>query len=303
MKVILFFLILILFGCQANNNSTNQEKSGERSPTKNLPVSNHQWNISILLDLSDRISPEVNPATPQHYERDLEIIKKFAEIIKEDIFEKKLYRAAGKIQIIFSPAPEDPNINKLAKDLIIDLQGTDITRKKEVYENITTDLPANANKIYDMAIANKNWIGADIWRFFKNDVKDLCVSRDSSYRNILVILTDGYIYHKNSMDSKGNKYAYILPSLFEKYKLRNSNNWEQDIDNKKFGLIATRSELQDLEVLVLEITPSEQHKNDEDIIKKILSDWFTEMNVKRFEIYNTALPEYTKSRIENFLND
>jgi len=36
--------------------------------------------------------------------------------------------------------------------------------------------------------------------------------------------------------------------------------------------------------------------------KEYLSKWLTEMNVNSFKLYNTDLPEYTKSKIDNFIN-
>jgi hypothetical protein len=293
MKAIYFFLFLILLGCQSENSGSRNDDTGKKP----------QLNITILLDLSDRISPSVHPVIPEHSERDLDIIRTFAEYMTEDMKERGTFSANGTIKVIFSPYPKDPEINILAQKLNVDLQKMDNKQKKYVYDNIVKTFPENAQKIYNTTIEDGNWIGSDIWRFFKNDVKDYCVSSDPNYRNILVILTDGYIYHPNSKDQLENKYAYILSNLFTKYNLRNNQNWEQEIDQKSFGLIASRSDLQDLEVLVLEVSPSADHKNDEDIIKKVLSNWFSEMNVKRFEIYNTDLPEYTKTRILRFLKD
>jgi hypothetical protein len=160
-------------------------------------------------------------------------------------------------------------------------------------------------KIYDLTVSEKKWIGSDIWRFFKNDVADYCItsSPDMSYRNILVILTDGYIYHNDSKDRIQNRYAYITPSVLEAHHLRNNPNWEKTIDSADFGLIAKRNDLNNLEILVLEVNPSANHKNDEDIIKKVLSKWFDEMKVKRYRIYNTELPVNTIERIDRFFNE
>ena len=43
----------------------------DKAQQKPLPK---QLNITVLLDLSDRISPDVHPATPSHVERDTAII-------------------------------------------------------------------------------------------------------------------------------------------------------------------------------------------------------------------------------------
>jgi hypothetical protein len=55
--------------------------------------------------------------------------------------------------------------------------------------------------------------------------------------------------------------------------------------------------------MILEVNPSPQHKNDEDIIRAFLGKWFGEMKIKNTVIYNTDLPESTKRRIENFFKN
>lgn len=70
-----------------------------------------------------------------------------------------------------------------------------------------------------------------------------------------------------------------------------------------FGLICKRSDLQAPEVLVLEVSPSAKHRNDEDIIRKIMDKWFAEMKVKRWKIVNSDLPEFTRLRVEGFFQE
>lgn len=114
-------------------------------------------------------------------------------------------------------------------------------------------------------------------------------------------MTDGYIYHRDSKDQNGNRYAYLLEENILKFKLRKNPNWEQELDKQDFGLITKRNDLESLEVLVLEISPSPNFKNDEDIIKAVLAKWFKEMKVKRSGMYNSDLPQYTKQHIDEFI--
>ncbi|HEY1200480.1 MAG TPA: hypothetical protein VGE79_05845, partial [Niastella sp.] len=197
--------------------------------------------------------------------------------------------------------PPDPGINQAAEKLNIDLSKMDTKGKKTTYETLGHTVAENVGNIYRSTINQAKWPGSDIWRFFKNDVKEVAIDKDSSYRNILVIFTDGYIYHDDSKDQYGNRYAYILPELFDKYKLRNNNSWAEKIDKLDFGLISKRADLDQLEVLVLEVSPSSKYKNDEDIIRKIMEKWFSEMKVKKWKILNSDLPERSKQKIDNFL--
>lgn len=258
-------------------------------------------NITILCDLSDRIDVKKFPEKPEHYERDLAAVKELSSYFAKDMESKGAFSAKSKIKVVFSPKPQDPNINVWAEKLNVDLSKMNSQQKKEVHDNIQATFADNLGKIYDSALTTSKWLGSDIWRFFKNDVKDFTVDNNPEYRNILVILTDGYIYHQDSKDKNGNRFAYILPELFDQYKLRKNPNWKDEIAKQDFGLISTRSDLQNLEVLVLEVTPSANNKNDEDIIKAVLSKWFDEMKVKRYAIFNSDLPEYTKQRIDDFI--
>lgn len=293
--LIVFFLLT--GGCGSSGSSSVSSQSGEKTNS----LQPQQLNITILCDLSDRIDVKKYPEKPEHFERDLAIVKEVSNYFIKDMENKGAYSAKGKIKVIFSPKPQDPNINVWAEKLNVDLSKMDPKQKKDVHDNISKTFADNLGKIYNSALTSNKWLGSDIWRFFKNDVKDYCVDNNPEYRNILIILTDGYIYHQDSKDRNESRFAYILPELFDQFKLRNNPNWKENIVKQDFGLITTRSDLNDLEVLVLEVTPSPNNKNDEDIIKVVLSKWFEDMKVKRFAIFNSDLPEYTKQRINDFM--
>lgn len=295
MMTLLFIPFLACSG--GGNKSTN---NGNSSNLEELPEEK-QLNITILLDLSDRISVEKYPNNPEHFERDLANVSYFAELFVNDMKKRGTFMAKGKLKVIFSPKPNDPNVNFYAEKLKVDLSNMSSKEKKEIHDNLTNTFMENLKPIYQSTLENGNYMGSDIWRFFKNDVKDYCVERDSNYRNILVIITDGYIYHIDSRDQEKNRYAYLLPKLISEKGLRSNPQWKALIESIDFGLITRRNDLDNLEVMVLEVFPSPQYKNDEDIIKTVLANWFSEMNVKRYVIYNSDLPEYTKQRINSFI--
>ncbi|MFA6150999.1 MAG: hypothetical protein WC716_06755 [Chitinophagaceae bacterium] len=259
-------------------------------------------NISILWDLSDRIDPGKQKELPSHSEKDIAILKYFADYFRADMDKKGAYFSKGKLKVFFSPNPTDRNINTLASQLAVDLSAKDIKEKKLVYDNISTTFQQTGQKIAETSIQTSNWQGADIYRFFKNNVVDYCVNKDTSYRNILVVITDGYVYEKSSVRKKGNQSEYILPSLLSSLGLRDNPNYQSVFEAKNCGLITTRNDLDKLEILVLEINSQDNHKNDEDIIKLYLQKWFTDMKVKHFKIYNTDLPENVEKHIADFMN-
>lgn len=311
MKRIAKLLITILFfsACASDTNETKKAVEPENNPTTAVKNTDRQLNINILWDLSDRINPQLNPASPQHYERDIEIIKNIASFFKKDMEKRGAYKAKGRVKVFFTPTPDNERINTIAANLSCDLSsysGEGANRKKkELYDSIESRFEKNANEIYQITLANnkgkKEWDGSDIWRFFKNDVKEYCVDTSGIYRNILVILTDGYLFHKDSKDKQANRTAYILPELFKPF--RNNPNWQNVFAKGDYGLISTRNDLQNLEVLVLEITPSKGNKNDEDIIKAYLAKWFEEMGItpSNYVCQNTDLPAYIRKKVEGFI--
>jgi hypothetical protein len=299
---------LLLFSLSRCGSADSKQASSETKSAVETPSGDKQLNINILWDLSDRIDNKKNPSSPPHYERDIEIIRSLTEIFKRDMQKRGAYKAKSKIRVFFTPPPANDKINSIAKNLSYDLSaytGEQANKnKKEVYDSITPKFANNANQIYQLTLQdNKSnqWDGADIWRFFKNNVKDYCIDKSKVYRNILVIITDGYIYHKDSREKQGNRSAYVLPETLKPF--RNNMHWKQLFDKGDYGLISTRKDLQDLEVLALEITPSNDHKNDEDILKEYLGKWFTDMGIgaDHFACYNTDLPEYTRKKIEEFM--
>lgn len=297
----LLFLLLFLWSCSSKDPRSVTNSSGNEG--RYSSNTSQQINLTILLDLSDRIALQKNPEKPEHFERDSALICYLTEYFMSQMKSKGTYLAKGKMRVVFHPNPPDASINQAAKNLGVDLSRMDTKAKKAIYENLQSTVAENISNIYKTTIIEANWPGSDIWRFFKNDVKEIAVDRDSTYRNLLVLFTDGYIFHEDSKDNVANRFAYILPGLLDKYGLRNENTWSEKMDKLDFGLISKRSDLDRLEVLVLEISPSRNHKNDEDVIRKIMDKWFSEMKVKKWKILNSDLPAYTKQKIENFLND
>jgi hypothetical protein len=292
---ILFIITLfsfLLFGCGGRNDNKNDNNG----PLKGK-LQEKQLNISILLDLSDRISPKVNPDAQKN---DIENIKTITEFFKSNMRSLGAYKSKGKIRFFLSPPPADTNINFKVSKLIIDCSKMDNKGRKEVYDNITSRYTQALEDIYDKTIATSTWSGSDIWRFFKDDVRDFCFDKDTSYRNILIIFTDGYLYHQQSMFNNKNRFSYLLgTSNLKQYR---KQNWEQLVEQNDFGIMTERQDLNNLEVLVLELkAENPNNKVDEDILRYLWKKWFVEMNVLHYEVYCSDLPANTKTRIESFL--
>lgn len=293
----LFFISIIAFSLIACGGGGSDAKQ-KNNDIKTEKTQIKQLNISILLDLSDRISPQINPNAQKN---DIENIKTITEFFKSNMSNLGAYKAKGKIRIFFSPTPSNANINSIVNRLIIDCSKLENKGRKEVYDTITNLYSENLENIYQETLETSAWEGSDIWRFFKDDVKDFCIEKDTTYRNILIILTDGYLYHKQSVFNNKNRFTYLLGN--NNLKQYRKQNWEQEIAQNDFGIKTERDDLSDLEVLVLEVkAENPNNKIDEDILRYLWKKWFNEMNIIHNEVYISDLPANTKTRIENFLN-
>lgn len=299
MKYTYLLFALLIFACSSPDSAGEKESTEETTPKNDSPKTDKQLNITVLLDLSDRVVIE---GTPNQSEKDLAIINTLVTAFKENNKKRGAFLAKGKFKILFSPAPSNSNVNTLASNLSVDFSKMDNKQKKDAFDNMESNFSTSLGEIYGQTIASQDWSGSDIWRFFKYDAKDFCIDQSADYRNILFIVTDGYIYHDNSKEKDGNRSSYLTGPLLQSAGLR-SKDWKSKFESGDYGLIAHAVDYSDLEIVVLEVNPNAANMGDEDLIRAYLDKWFTEMNVSKSLIYNSDLPENTKIRITNYFNN
>jgi len=272
--------ILLLFAILTIGSSFKNEETSDNQVTK---VQN--LNISFLLDLSDRINPKKYPSSNmQYYQRDVEYINSIKKAFINHIKQKKIIQLKDQMQVFFDPAPQDPLINKLSQQLKVSF---DKNTSKEQIKNVDKIFSEVPLKIYQSAIKDNKYIGSDIWRFFKNKVQDYCIK--DNHRNILVIITDGYVFHEDSKLIDKNKSSYLTPALIKSKKLI-SSNYKDLMDKGQIGFIPAASGLQNLEVVVLGINPAKKNPYEAEVINKYWLDWLKVMGVKKAYIKSADLP-------------
>lgn len=291
LKMVMSLLLILFFSCK------EKPKNEEKEVVTKNPIAEN-YNISILLDLSDRISLKKNPnATMEYYQRDLGYIKSVSEAFTEHLKSKRIRQIDDKMQLFFNPEPQDPEINSISEKLKISIDKNNAS--KELLNSLNSNYASQTSKIYESAIKDDNFIGSDIWNFFDTKVKDQCI--ENGRRNILVILTDGYMFYENTVVKEANRTTYITPELIRKNGL-NTQNWQKKFQEQDFGFIKVGNELSDLEVIVLGINPNRNNPYEEKVIKAYWTKWFTEMKVKRFEIKNADLPSNMEKIIKDFIS-
>ncbi|MDP9956979.1 hypothetical protein [Epilithonimonas hungarica] len=293
MKYIYHLLILSLFFIQCKKSESRSDDgvkvNDSISNSKNL-------NVSIMIDLSDRIDPEKYPnPSMEYYQRDLEYIKAIKTAFIGHVKSKKVIQLDDQMQIFFNPEPSDPQINDLTKELKVSFDKNTSKGNINIVDERYASLPA---KIYHSAIQDKKYVGSDIWGFFKNKVEDYCVK--DKHRNILFILTDGYMFHKDSKFSEENKTSYLTPELVRSLQLKTSD-FKAKIEDKSYGFIKANDDLGNLEIIVIGINPEKGNPFEGDVIKTYWENWFKEMNITKYQVKDADLPSNLEPVIKQFI--
>lgn len=268
-------MAMAIFACLMIFTSCSSDSSKDENKTKPQPL-----NISVYLDLSDRLTREL---TPSQMERDTAIINHLVDFFIEDCVKNgKIINSENHFQIFFFPSPDNSNIASLAKGLNVDMGKLDIKQKKVELTEMKMRFQKNVAQIYSDVLKEQDWIGSDVWSFFsKKEVDKLCIRE--GYRNILVILSDGYFYYSQNKIKEGSAYSYILPQTL----------------SANGSLIKRRAGLKNLEVLLLEVNPYDPLQDD--VLTKTIEKWFDDMEVGKYVVNKTNLPVSTETYIDNFL--
>lgn len=257
-------------------NIENQKVSSNQTP------SSTPFNLSIYLDLSDRIKSDGTNALSQK-DKDIAIVDYLANYIKDRAVKQKILPCKDRIKVFFYPEPSDAKVALLSEKLELDLGITPMKEKKPKLISFTDEFKKSLEQIYSSTIQTSSWLGSDIWGFFNKPIDNYCIKK--GYRNILVVLTDGYIYHASNKRSDGSCHTFILP---------------QTLKDKSSCLIVGRTGLDNLEVLMLELNPNPPM--DQQKMEQVITDWLSNMGVKKHYVGETDVPSNTKMIIEKFLN-
>ena len=287
-------IILIAYSCTGSTNNEQNTNSENLKPTN---TRNQNINLSIFLDLSDRISVSDHPNnTMEYFMRDTGYVNSVIEAFNTHVLSKKIVMMNERVQLFLDPPPANPEINAMVQSLKVKLDKQNVTKEK--IANVLTNYKTIPVQLYELANKDMNFIGSDIWGFFKNHINDYCISNE--HRNILVVITDGYIYHKDNAFMNENRSSYLTTKLIEKEGLT-KNDWESIMQDNDYGFIVENNSLENIEILVLGINAYNKTPFEEDVIKKYWSNWLEAMGVSKYAIKSAELPTNLDEVIKNFI--
>lgn len=293
-RPLIHLLIFLLISCGDDPKEEKVVVEGSSVQMKKEPAN---LNVSLLLDLSDRIDTiKYHNETMEFYLRDIGYIESISNAFINHLSLKKKRTINDRIAVYFNPEPKNQRINRISKDLKFHINRGNAT--PELFDNVKSVYSNQPREIYEQTLEDDKYVGSDVWSFFKNKVKDFCIEENS--RNILIILTDGYLFHIDNKRDEDNLSTYLTPQSIKKNKL-NMADWEQKLNVKNYGFLPATTDLKDLEVLVLGINPAKGNVYEDDVIKAYWKNWFDKMEVGYYELRNADLPSDLEKIINEFI--
>ncbi len=253
---------------------TDKKKNNENTTQRPL-------NISLYLDLSDRL---VRDMQPSQVSRDTAAVGYILDYFKRQTMGPRILQSQNRLKVFSYPSPHSSDIATLAGELDINMAQLKGVEKRKKLESMKGLFQKNLSQIYNKTISEHEWIGCDIWDFFSSKKVDAqCIKNGA--RNILIILTDGYLFAANNKIKEGNAYSYILPQTLK----------------EEAPLIVRRKGLENLEVGVFEINPYSKEEGYKLI--PILENWLKNMGIseEHLVVAETDLPTNTQTLLKSFL--
>lgn len=264
-EIYIYLIILLPFYicCSCSNGGTDSSINNVSKPL----------NLCIFVDLSDRIEKEKD--NMNQADKDQMIIKGLVNSFISKQVKEGFQKSEDSFQIVFYPAPD--GAHEIADNLSLNLKNIEGPKKGSILD-FKNNYAKNLEKLYSRARNEHNYFGSDIWGFFKKDkVADLC---KPGYRNVLIILSDGYIFDDNNKIVDGKYFSFILPKT---------------LAIKDSGLIPCKISNSDIEIYFMECNPIPQ--TDYEKMKSVLEDWFKQMGISKVDIQDTDIPQNTLNHL------
>jgi hypothetical protein len=248
-------------------------------------------NIVILLDLSNRIDHEKHP---DQADADRAMIRQTVDFFEEAVKKRHYFLAQDQLTVVVAEqasVPPNRPIRIPRTPSQIDMKelrkGEKPSRKtlRLKFDKQKQELLQAVDKLYNQAVTKDGgYPGADIWRFFRDSLKGYLKEKNGDYRNVLVVLTDGYIDFDKEIQSRRPQGSYI--DLEASHPLIPVGDFEDF----------------DLNVLVLEINLRDTVA-DKDKLYRCWGDWLDGMSIARWELHQTfsntekILPQFLKASL------
>ena len=317
----------MLNGCVPDKSKTDSEVT---------PI--YHYNVILAPDLSNRVNMGIHPK-PVEDQQIISLVLSMSKEILNQGYRETDQKDSYSFAFINSGLIRIYHVDQEALNLDFSKfpnqnQRMDFIKGRKKYEGnglkeAIEIFKSECFNVYSKAVSEPH--GADIWSFMQNRLDETQIKEAekafkysgkfyrNDFRNILILITDGYIesgLNANSGGKTTGNLSYSLPqsriqSFRNAYLSSGANNMKSFFEENGYGIVPlTNKNLENLEVLVLELydrslTKSGNatiHPTDADIIKLFWTDWLTKSKVKRFELKSCFSSEkQAKQAIKEFL--
>ena len=223
-------------------------------------------NYIVLLDLSDRLIVQDNQP-----ERDKELIKHIYTMFEERVKTQLYLRSRDEIRVVIAHQRGAGLQNEVYEDsLYTNIDNIPAVLRRKTEEDRRQVFFDNVDKLYDQAVFSSNpkeYHGADIWRYFYEDLKVDYV-KDTLTQNFLFLFTDGYPIVGKDLSK--------LQTVPDKYP--------------------------DLKVVLIEAAPRDKDM-EWDRIRELWEAWFKSMQIEDYEFVKRMALSKEKDMLKALVGD
>lgn len=230
-------------------------------------------NLIIIPDLSRRITDTIN--NPNQVESDKRVLKAIYEG-----FEKRVkFKGKTKDRLLVDLTDDDQaggQFRIIADSLVFDLSAAPEYVNRKFFDNKVKTFPRYIDSLYSLALSKP--CGADFHIYFNRKLQSHLRKSDifEEYRNIVMIITDGYLESEDSLYTGSRR---ELSKVCKAWK--SGMTIESSIDSIKIWIPPVSESFRETEVYLFEISERKKGENcDFDILKTQWKKWFNSMGIK-----------------------
>lgn len=253
-------------------------------------------NLIIIPDLSRRITDTIN--NPDQVESDKRVLKAIYEG-----FEKRVkFKGKTKDRLLVDLTDDDQaggQFRTIADSLVFDLYAAPEYVNRKFFDKKVETFPKYIDSLYKLALIEP--LGADFHIYFNRKLQSHLRKSDifQEYRNIVMIITDGYLESEDSLYTGSRR---ELSNVCRAWK--NGMTLEASIDSAKIWIPPVSESFRETEVYLFEISEQKKGKNcDFDILKTQWKRWFSSMGIKNINEPFFFQREDASSHVINKINE
>ena len=239
-------------------------------------------NLVVVLDLSDRIDPRRHPGQA---ELDRKLLEGLVGVFEEKVRRGLYLLSRDRLSIAVAPQESgyQGEVLSLADRLRIDMNELNTSRGlrgKPAFDRARDAAVAGIRDLYRLAGSERGYVGADLWSFFRDRLPGH-LAPEGSARNVLVVVTDGYINFDPDVERarprQGGRASFMQVS-----SLRGVSGWRTQLARADQGLIAFGPVCRGAEVLVVGLRYNDLR--DQPVIEGYWTKWLGELGASRVQL-------------------